>query len=145
MPPTHFRWTQSIVGVVVIVAAIAAVALPMSAAAAWSRTRATAETYFACEGGFSFEVSGAAARCRRAANVLTVPLSECPQANGAPLIDRVDHSGAKDMCVSTTGTAAVALERSCPAEYTKRVVTGADRCERPTPEAIRAPSVPVVR
>ena len=125
-------------------AIVAAVVAPISAGAAWTRARA-AETYFACEGGFTFEVSGAAARCRRAANVLSVPLAECPHANGVALTERIDHSGAKDMCVATTQATAVALERNCPADYTKRVVTGADRCERPTPEAIRAPSVPVVR
>jgi hypothetical protein len=106
---------------------------------------AAADTYFACEGGFTFEVSGSAARCRRAATVLAVPLVECPIANGSTLAERVDHSGAKDMCVGASGGAAVALERNCPNEYTKRVVTGPDRCERPTPEAIRPPSVPVVR
>ena len=142
---THSRWTNSTVHAAVVVAVVAFVAVPVSAAAAWSRARAIAETYFACEGGFTFEVSGTAARCRRPASVLAVPLVDCPPASGAALVERVDHSGAKDMCVSTTGTTAVALERNCPAEYTKRVVTGSDRCERPTPEAIRAPSVPVVR
>ena len=145
MVSSPFRWTRSTRRAATVGAILAAVAFPLSAAVAWSRVRAAAETYFACEGGFTFEVNGAAARCRRAANVLTTPLVECPQATGSALAERVDYSGAKDMCVSTTGPAAVALERNCPAEYTKRVVTGADRCERPTPEAIRAPRVPGVR
>jgi hypothetical protein len=133
-----------IMRVFIAILTIIVVSVPPSLAAARSRARA-ADTYFACEGGFTFEVSGSAARCRRAATVIAVPLAECPLANGAALTERVDHAGAKDMCVGTSGAAAVALERNCPNEYTKRVVTGLDRCERPTPEAIRPPSIPVVR
>jgi hypothetical protein len=126
-------------------AILAVIVASSSASSIGTRPRGHADTYFACENGFTFEASGSAARCRRAATVLSVPLVECPLTNGATLTERVDQTGAKDMCVGTSGPAAVALERSCPSEYTKRVVTGPDRCERPTPEAIRAPSVPVVR
>jgi hypothetical protein len=110
------------------------------------RSLSRASTFFGCEAGFTFESSGDAARCRRAATVAVASLIDCPQAAGAPLIERVDVSGAKDMCGSPIPSGSdVSVDRTCPPSYTKRVVPGRDRCEQPTPEMIRAPSVPVVK
>jgi len=102
-------------------------------------------TFFGCETGFAFEVSGESARCRRAASVIVAPLSECPQVGGVALAERIDLVGTKDMCASTAAGTDVSVERNCPPNYTKRVLTGLDRCEMPAPEMIRAPSVPVAR
>ncbi len=101
--------------------------------------------FFGCEAGFAFEENHDAARCRRLANVLVAPMIECPQVAGVPLAQRVDLIATKDMCASTAPGTEVSVERGCPAAYTKRVVTGPDRCELPIPEMIRAPSVPVAR
>ena len=135
-------------GRVLTVAALPAVLL-LSAGALAPRgtTGATvgAETFFGCEQGYAFEVNGQAARCRRAASVMAVPALECPRSGSTTLAERVDYSGASDSCVGASGAATVTIERSCPVDYTKRVVVGPDRCERPTPESIRAPSVPVAR
>lgn len=102
-------------------------------------------TFFGCETGFTFEVSGESARCRRAASVVVAPLAECPQAGGVALAERIDLVGTKDMCASTTPGTDVSVERNCPPNYTKRVLSGLDRCEMPAPEMIRAPSIPVAR
>jgi hypothetical protein len=90
-------------------------------------------------------VSGESARCRRAASVVVAALIECPQVGGVALAERIDLVGPKDMCASTTTGAEVSVERNCPPNYTKRVLSGLDRCEMPAPEMIRAPSVPVAR
>lgn len=102
-------------------------------------------TFFGCEAGFSFEVSGESARCRRAASVAVATMADWPQVGGVALAERIDLVGAKDMCASTTPGPDVTVERNCPLNYTKRVVSGRDRCEMPTPEMIRAPNVPVAR
>ena len=109
------------------------------------RTMRHSTAFFGCESGFAFEASHDAARCRRLANVLVAPLIDCPQVGGVALVQRVDLIGTKDMCASTASGTEVSVERSCPAAYTKRVVTGPDRCELPIPEMIRAPSIPVAR
>lgn len=111
-----------------------------------ARAASSANTFFGCETGFTFESSGDAARCRRGASVAIAPLTDCPPANGAALVERVDASGSKDMCGSPSPTGPdVSVDRSCPPAYTKRVLPGRDRCELPTPEMIRAPSVPVAK
>lgn len=106
-----------------------------------------ANTFFGCEPGFSFESSGEAARCRRAASVVVASMIECPRVSGSALTERIDLVGTKDMCSSTTPPSGtdVSVERSCPPSYTKRVVPGRDHCEMASPEMIRAPSVPVAR
>src|SRR6478672_6671470 len=55
-------------------------------------------TFFGCETGFAFEVSGESARCRRAASVVVAPLADCPQVGGVALAERIDLVGTKDMC-----------------------------------------------
>ena len=107
--------------------------------------RGVANTFFGCESGFAFETSGEAARCRRSASVEVAPMIDCPQSSGVLLTERVDVVGAKDMCGNTSAGADVSVERTCPPSYTKRVLPGRDRCELPTPEMIRAPSIPVAR
>jgi hypothetical protein len=103
-------------------------------------------TFFGCETGFAFETNGEAARCRRAASVVVGEMIECPRVGGVALAERIDQAGQKDMCASaTTGGPDVSVERSCPPNYTKRVLSGRDRCEMPAPEMIRAPSIPVAR
>jgi len=113
----------------------------------WERAESRANTFFGCEPGFTFETSGEAARCRRQASVAVAPLIDCPQAANAALVERLDAAGPRDMCVSQAASSGpdVSVERTCPPSYTKRVVPGRDRCELPTPEMIRAPSVPVAR
>ena len=129
------RWT--------ILAGSVMVAL-VSSAAVRGDGRAS-ETYFGCERGYAFEVSNQAARCRRAASVLAVAPVECPKAGATALSERVDHNGMNDVCVGASGGATVTVERSCPTDYTRRVLSGPDRCERPAPESIKAPNVPVLR
>lgn len=104
-----------------------------------------AATYFACDSGYAFEVSNQAARCRRAAIVLAVAPVECSGAGATRLSERVDYDGMNDVCVGDSRGATVTVERSCPADYTRRVLSGPDRCERAAPESIRAPNVPVLR
>jgi hypothetical protein len=102
-------------------------------------------TFFACEPAFVFEVAGAAARCRRPGTVLSAVMVACPQTDGVALGERVDAVGEKDMCAASNPGAVISVERRCPSDYTRRVVPGPDRCERPSPELIQAPAMPVLR
>jgi len=96
-------------------------------------------------GSMAPKTGGVSARCRRAASVVVAQLAECPQVGGVGLAERIDLVGTKDMCASTAAGTDVSVERNCPPNYTKRVLSGLDRCEMPAPEMIRAPSVPVAR
>jgi hypothetical protein len=116
----------------------------VSTAAVRGDGRAT-ETYFGCETGYAFEVNNQAARCRRAASVLAVAPVECPATGATALSERVDYNGRNDACVGASAGTTVTVERSCPTDYTRRVLAGPDRCERAAPESIKAPNVPVLR
>jgi hypothetical protein len=115
-----------------------------------------AETYYRCPSGYTFRTNGSdSAHCKRAAYTTTAtkPLADCPNVGGIGTFARTDYSGTRDMCVGTNPiTGQVAVERGCwptdvTAGYTKRIVSGTDRCEKTTshPADIRPPSVAVTR
>lgn len=100
--------------------------------------------FFRCDSGFTFETRNNAARCIKPASVETRPLENCPHIGGVGLFPAVDRSGLRDMCAGTNPvTGEVSVERACPGGYNKRIVRGPDRCERPLPAQVRAPSVSV--
>ena len=107
-------------------------------------------TYYGCPSGYEFQVQGSAARCYRAASVVTTALNPCANVT-IPVVNKsvgtfaqTDYGqGVKDMCVGEGVAGATALDRTCPIGYTEREVAGNDRCERTVPADIKAPSVPV--
>ena len=100
-----------------------------------------ADTYFACPSGYHFEVDSNAARCVKPAGEVRTALTAC-----LALVPRTDHVGNTDMCVGSSPiTGEVAVERSCPLGFNKRIVPGIDVCEQPTPGDIAPPSIRVSR
>ena len=136
------------VSLTVAVAATALAALAGAATTSASPSRRVAtETFFRCESGWSFEVhNNTAAHCERGGTLVTAPLNPCANVGGVGLFASTDRVGTKDMCTGTNPvTGEISVERGCPLGYTKRIVTGVDRCEQTLPKEFRAPSVAVDR
>ena len=126
-------------------AAAAVLGLAAAVTPAHATTTASASfrdgVYFGCLPGYVFEVEGSAARCRRPERTITTALVPCPNIGGVGLFIRTDFTGNKDMCTGTNPvTGEVAVERACPAGYTKRIVSGNDRCEQRVPEEVQPPT-----
>lgn len=123
-----------------LVAGILAVA-PASASAT-----AEAERYFSCPQGYSFRATSDAAHCKKPDRFETRGLMPCANQLGVGLFARRDHTGNKDMCAGTNPiTGEVAVERSCPIGFSKRIVRGTDQCRKRIEGEIVAPSVAVTR
>jgi hypothetical protein len=148
----------SVIALAVVVAALLGAMSAVTIAAVPGSPHGNAsltKTYFRCQSGYTFATSGDAVHCIKPASteVLRRPLMTCPNVGGVGTFASTDHVRTKDMCTGRNPlTGEIAVERACwPADvaagYTKRIVSGVDRCEKTVrhPESIRAPSVAVQR
>ncbi len=105
-----------------------------------------AERYYACPSGYRFSSANDAAHCRKPERIERTSLNPCPNTGSVGLFPMVDYNGTRDMCAAQNPLAgAVAVERSCPVGFNKRIVRGTDQCEKHHAAEIVAPSVPVSR
>lgn len=104
---------------------------------------ATADTYFACSSGYTFQYKNNAARCYKPANYMFTSLQACPK-RYIPVINKKigtfykkNHQGNKDMCVGQFKvgpvTNSTALNTTCRSGYSKQITSGKDRCRKPQP------------
>ena len=140
-----------------LVAGIAAITTVASAAATSLAARApSAETYYSCSSGYTFEVNSNAARCHKPASERIQQLVTC-QSYTVPgtairvgLFPKPDHSGNNDYCAGQSGVAGLATNtfafvRTCADGWTRRSQSGTDVCFRRVPESTMAPTVAVTR
>ena len=121
----------------------AAVTTTPSAAASSVATPAslTAEAYWRCPSGFTFQVSGSAVHCKKPSWTETKPFMAC----GVPTPTlKIDLVGSTDMCAGNIG-ATVSVEPMCyPLDvgngFTKRRVSGKDFCGKFHPAEFLAPN-----
>ena len=136
-----------------LVAAFAGViALTATATAGVGLARsATASKYYKCGSGYTFQTSGEAVRCYKPGREQTTELNPCGSMNVAglnvpvPLYAKADHSGNTDYCAGQAGlpgvaTNTVAVVRTCPVGYAKRVQSGRDICFKNIPADIIPPT-----
>jgi hypothetical protein len=105
----------------------------------------TAESYWKCPSGYTFQVSGSAVHCKKPSWTETKPFMAC----GFPTATlKLDLVGQTDMCAGSVGTT-VTVEPQCyPTDvmngYTKRRVSGRDFCGKSHAAEVIAPNQLVV-
>jgi hypothetical protein len=136
---------------------IAVASVGSSAAASSLAARSpSAETFYGCSSGYTFEVNSNAARCHKPASERIQPLANCQNytvpVTGVQvgLFPKADHSGNTDYCAGQSvavglATNTLAFVRTCAEGLTKRVQPGTDVCFRRIPESTIAPTVAVTR
>ncbi|MCC6773285.1 MAG: hypothetical protein IT360_19020 [Gemmatimonadaceae bacterium] len=120
-----------------ILGAIGALALFLATAAARPATAVanTAEKYFGCPTGYSFQVSGSSARCYVAGTASTANIF-C----GVGYVKAIDQfNGGRDACQHQM-TNAVG-NYTCPSGYSSTARPGPDVCTKPATPSILAPAV----
>ncbi len=120
-----------------ILDAIGALALSLATAAARPATAVanTAEKYFGCPAGYSFQVSGSSARCYVAGTAVTATIV-CAFGN----VKAIDQfNGGRDACQHQM-TNAVG-NYTCPSGYSSTARPGPDVCTKPATPSILAPAV----
>lgn len=112
-------------------------------------SKAQAATYFKCEAGYTFQVSGSAARCFKAATVQSRAPIACKNVTIPGINKSVghflkkDYQGNRDKCVGTFKVGPVTntsvLDLACRHPYALRVRNGTDRCTKNLPAKALAP------
>jgi hypothetical protein len=131
-----------VVSLAVLVSAGLATAAALPASAVPNGLTVRRATYWSCQAGYQFQTSGSAVRCYRAAYNQVGRLQPCLIGFHAT----TDFSGNRDFCAADNpALGQIGAERACSIGFTKRIVTGVDRCLKAIPASSKAPSVGVDR
>lgn len=101
----------------------------------------SAEKYFGCPTGYSFQVSGSAARCYLAGSQATANIV-CP-VGWVKTLDQFANN--RDGCQSTAGPPGAKVNTvgnyTCPTGFSSQPAPGPDVCVKQNPASIVAPTV----
>jgi hypothetical protein len=136
----HMYRTTSALATLVLAATLSASLSGVRNASA--STTATAEPFWRCPSGYSFETSGSAVHCKKPAWTETKPFMPC----GVPTPTfKLDLVGYTDMCAGDIGVTVTAEPMCYPTDiasgFTKRTVSGKDFCGKSHPAEVISPNV----